>query len=227
MRVDPFLQAVPDMKSIFPVFVILALLHCTRELTHAAPANEQDLVRVLTSQASPQEKDAACAQLKRVGTAACVPALAALLPDEQLSHSARYALETLACPEAGQALLEALPRTQSLTKAGIAASLGIRREAGAVKGLAGCLLEGDTAVAVVAARARLVKSRAFFFMLRMFSAKCCASIFGAACSICRRCWVRPQCSRNSSVQPSGLLKESAMNCAHCWSARTSPHFVCY
>ena len=38
---------------------------------------EAPLIRVLQSSATPAEKDAACVQLKRVGTARCVPALAA------------------------------------------------------------------------------------------------------------------------------------------------------
>src|SRR6266566_4130637 len=56
---------------------------------------QQKLIRVLMSDASAQAKDAACAQLKRIGTASSVPALSALLLDENLSHSARYALEPM------------------------------------------------------------------------------------------------------------------------------------
>src|SRR5438105_360328 len=63
--------------------------------------SEEQLIQVLQSGASPAEKDAACAQLKWTGTARSVPALAALLPDEQLSHSARYALESMRLAEAG------------------------------------------------------------------------------------------------------------------------------
>ena len=63
-------------------------------------------MQILQSNASPREKDAACALFKRIGTARCVPVLAALLTDEQLSHSARYALESLNAPEAGKALIE-------------------------------------------------------------------------------------------------------------------------
>src|SRR5512140_1271871 len=83
----------------------------------AAPAGtneEQQLIQVLQSDAGPAEKDAACARLKWIGTARCVPALAALLPDEPLSHSARYALESLKAPAAGQALRWALDRTSGL-----------------------------------------------------------------------------------------------------------------
>src|SRR5207249_9332833 len=44
--------------------------------------NEQQLIRLLMSDASAQAKDAACARLKRIGTASSVPALSALLLDE-------------------------------------------------------------------------------------------------------------------------------------------------
>jgi hypothetical protein len=60
-----------------------------------AETNEQQLIQVLQSKAALMDKDAACVQLKRIGTARSVPALAALLTDEQLSQSARYALEAM------------------------------------------------------------------------------------------------------------------------------------
>lgn len=120
-------------------------------LSAAEPASEAECIRVLQSEASLMEKDAACARLKLVGTARCVPALAALLTDEQLSHSARYALEEMSAPEAGASLIEALNKTAGLTRAGIISSLGIRREAGAVPALDKFLGDGDTNVAVASA----------------------------------------------------------------------------
>ena len=118
-----------------------------------ATNEEQQLVQVLQSDRSPAEKDAACARLKRIGTAECVPALGALLVDEQLSHSARYALESLPAPEAGKALSDALAKTSGLTKVGIIGSLGVRGEARAVSGLAGLLADADVTVAAAAAEA--------------------------------------------------------------------------
>ncbi len=120
-------------------------------LRGAAPVDEGQLVAVLQSNASPQQKDAACAQLKRVGTARSVPALAALLKDEQLSHSARFALESMAAPEAGAALTTALDTTTGLTQAGIAQSLGMRRETQAVPALAKLLADSDGSVVAAAA----------------------------------------------------------------------------
>src|SRR5688500_14300072 len=95
-----------------------------------ANEGEAELITVLQSDAAPAEKDGACQKLKVIGTVKAVPALASLLADSALSHSARYALEGMATPEAGAALREALKDSNGLTKAGIVASLGQRRDRG-------------------------------------------------------------------------------------------------
>lgn len=120
----------------------------------SAPTDEeQQLVNILLSDASPWEKNQACSRLKQIGTAAAVPALAQLLPDERLSHSARYALESMPFPEAGEALLAALGQTTGLTQVGIIDSLGERRERGAISELARRLTDPDAKVAGSAAAA--------------------------------------------------------------------------
>ena len=119
----------------------------------AAANEEKQLIGVLRSGASPREKDAACAQLKRIRTARAVPALSALLPDEQLSHSARYALESMPSAEAGRALTDALGKTSGQTRVGIVQSLGFRHEARAVPALTPLLADPDPALAAAAATA--------------------------------------------------------------------------
>ena len=69
-----------------------------------------------------------------IGTAESVPALAALLPDKDLSHMARYALERIPAPEAGAALRDALPKLSGALKVGVIGSLGVRRDAASVAG---------------------------------------------------------------------------------------------
>lgn len=118
-----------------------------------AQDEEQRLVAVLRSDKPAQEKGAACSRLKRIGTARCVPALAGLLGDEALSHSARYALESIPAGEAGRALCDALPVTKGRLRAGIIDSLGDRREARAVGALAKLLADPDTMAASGAATA--------------------------------------------------------------------------
>jgi HEAT repeat protein len=114
---------------------------------------EASEISVLTSPSTPKEKDAACAWLKRHGDTQSVTALALLLKDEQLSQSARYALESLPGPEAGDALMAALSQTSGLLKAGIIHSLAVRRETRAVPQLASLLTDADALVADVSAQA--------------------------------------------------------------------------
>lgn len=122
-------------------------------LVAADPAEETQLIQVLQSNASPQQKDAACSRLKQVGTARSVPALAAILPDPQLSHSARLALESMPAPEADQALIDALVVAQGPERAGVITSLGVRRTPKAVPALARSLADADPEIAVAAAAA--------------------------------------------------------------------------
>ena len=71
----------------------------------------------------------------------------------KLSHSARYALESMPSRKAGQALTDALGKTSGLTKVGIINSLGMRGEKRAVPALAKLLADQDAHVAAAAATA--------------------------------------------------------------------------
>ncbi len=119
----------------------------------AQRAEETKLIAVLRSSASPHDKDAACARLKFIGTENSIPVLAALLTDEQLSHSARYALEPMQSPKAGKALIAALNKTTGMTQVGIIDSLAYRGEAAAVPQLAALVSSSDLPVATAAAAA--------------------------------------------------------------------------
>jgi len=119
----------------------------------ARKALEARLAAVLTTGVSRDAKDVVCRALKIVGTAGSVPTLAGLLPDKELSHMARYALERIQAPEAGAALREALPKVSGALQAGVAGSLGARRDAAAAPALIGLLKGGDAAVVAAAATA--------------------------------------------------------------------------
>ena len=69
---------------------------------------EQDLIGTLQSSASAPQKCTACQRLRVVGTAKCVPALAALLGEERTAQAARYALEGMPFPEAVAAMRQAV-----------------------------------------------------------------------------------------------------------------------
>lgn len=106
--------------------------------------DEAALIAVLESNADWAVKEGACRALREVGTARSVPALAALLPDPELSHLARFALEPMPYPEAGQALRDALETTSGLAKTGVIISLGARRDAEAVSLISPLLDDADT-----------------------------------------------------------------------------------
>lgn len=114
-------------------------------------AQEAELLAVLRSESTREQKSAACRQLARVGTKEAVPVLAALLGDEEMSHMARYALETIPDPSADEALRDALGKVPARQRLGVIGSLGVRRDAKAVAPLAELLKQADTAGA--AARA--------------------------------------------------------------------------
>jgi HEAT repeat protein len=114
---------------------------------------ETRLAAVLKSEVSRDAKDFVCRKLMLVGTAASVPTLAELLPNAELSHMGRFALERIPAPEAAAALRDALGKTTGAQKIGVIASLGSRGDAASVPALASLLSDGDDAGARAAAYA--------------------------------------------------------------------------
>jgi HEAT repeat protein len=111
---------------------------------------ESRLLAVLQSNAPRDARDYVCRQLRTMGTAACVPALEQLLSNADLSHMARYALERIPEPQAGQALERQLRKLSGNLQIGVISSIGIRGQAAA--GLLRPLLkDSDDAVARAAA----------------------------------------------------------------------------
>jgi len=119
------------------------------------PAKEQEakLIAVLQSNAEFNAKADACRELARTGTADCVPALAALLADEKLTHMARYGLETVPSPAVDEALRAALGKLKGRPLVGVIGSIGVRHDEKAVPALVGLLKDPDSEVAQAAARA--------------------------------------------------------------------------
>jgi HEAT repeat protein len=114
---------------------------------------EARLAAVLGTPAPRAAKDYVCRKLTIIGTAASVPALAALLTDKETSHMARYALERIQGPEAAKALRDALAKTSGAEKAGVAGSLGDRRDVDSIASLAGLLNDTDAQIVMAAATA--------------------------------------------------------------------------
>ncbi len=134
-----------------PRILIAGLLTFIGASLHAE--SEQELITLLQSTASATKKCDACRQLRTLATAQSVPALAALLMDERISHAACYALEGIREPEAGDALREALAKTSGLTKAGVIDSLGRRRDVKSLPMLQPLVGDADPSIAVAAATA--------------------------------------------------------------------------
>lgn len=137
-----------DPKVLSPIDQAIV---ATQGDTAARQDLEQRLAAALKTDISFDAKQVLCRYLMIVGTAASVTTLADLLADEKLSHMARYALERIPAPEAGQALRDSLSRLSGLLKIGVISSLGVRQEDASVSALAALLADSDVAVAKAAA----------------------------------------------------------------------------
>ena len=139
-----------DPKSLAPITDAVTATHGDEA---ARKELEARLVAVLISGAPRAAKDFVCRKLTVIGTAESVPALAGLLPDKDLSHMSRYALERIPAAEAAQALRDALPKLSGKLKIGVIGSLGVRRDEPSTSALAALVCDGDAAVACAAANA--------------------------------------------------------------------------
>lgn len=116
-------------------------------------ALETQLAAVLTTDVTRDAKDYVCRKLMLIGTAACVPTLADLLPDAELSHMARYALERIPAAEAGDALRSALASLDGALKIGMISSLSARQDAASIPAIGALLGDSDALIAKAAADA--------------------------------------------------------------------------
>ena len=125
----------------------------TPEPTPLLTQSADTLIGVLKSNASQKEKADACRELAVVGDSKAVPVLVGLLANEELSHMARYALETIPGDSVNQALRGELTKLQGRPLVGVIGSLGVRKDPKAVKPLSRLLCDPDPQVAQAAARA--------------------------------------------------------------------------
>jgi HEAT repeat protein len=128
----------------------LALIE--EQIRKSSPAQYRDieskLLAVLKAPETPKDaKRYICRWLAVVGSDDCVPAVAPLLTDDDLSHPARMALQPMASPAAGAALRDTLPKVKGRLLAGLIGSIGIRRDPEAVSALAGAAKDDDPVVA--------------------------------------------------------------------------------
>lgn len=144
-------------KTNFTIVIALLLTGAAQSFGQTIPPatkeQENKLIAVLKSDAAHKEKADACRQLAVIGTKDAVAPLAALLGDEKLSHSARYALEPIPDPAVDDALRDALGKLKGRPLVGVIGSIGVRRDAKAVEPLTNMLHNTDTDVAQAASRA--------------------------------------------------------------------------
>lgn len=96
------------------------------------PKTEQQLLATLAlPECTAAGRAFLCRMLALVGSAKCVPALAALVRDPKTADAARTALEIVPGPEAGAALRDALASLPGHAKAGLIGSLAARHDAAA------------------------------------------------------------------------------------------------
>src|SRR5690348_14647285 len=111
---------------------------------------EDKLLETLKS-GEPAKKAVACKQLAIHGTKKCVPEVAKLLGDKELSSWARIALEAIPDAAADEALRTACETLDGLLLVGTINSIGVRRDAEAVGVLTKRLKHKDAEVASAAA----------------------------------------------------------------------------
>ncbi|MBN2475146.1 MAG: HEAT repeat domain-containing protein [Pirellulales bacterium] len=128
-------------------------LCCVMAARAAAQSAEDRLLQVLASDASVADKCNACRELQTAGSEKSIPALAALLTDPAVSHTARIALQTMSSPAVDAALRDAVGKTSGLTRSGVIDSLGERRDVEAVAILAAALADDEPHVRAAAATA--------------------------------------------------------------------------
>jgi len=135
------------------VGLVLAMAWPQAFAAKAAPPKEADLIKIIQSDAPPQDKAIPCKQLAIYGTAKAVPALASLLTDANLASWARIALEAIPDQAADEALRQATGKLKGRLLIGVVNSIGVREYAKATDDLALLLKGADQEVASAAAAA--------------------------------------------------------------------------
>ena len=111
----------------FVILIIVAMSAGTvAQEQPAADVQQRDLIAVLQSDAPKSEKAITCKKLVIYGTEQCVPALAPLLADDELSSWARTALEAIPGPAADAALRDASSKLKGRLLVGVINSIGVR-----------------------------------------------------------------------------------------------------
>ncbi len=121
--------------------------------TLARPKVEERLLGILAKATNYDSRQFICRQLRIIGTAKSVKSLEPLLTDPEMSSMARFALGGIEAPEADQALLRTLGKTEGNLKAGVINSLAQRHYREATPEIAGLVGSTNPEVALAAIKA--------------------------------------------------------------------------
>jgi len=140
-----------------PLADVMELVRGTKSNPELLPKVEERFISFLNGKATLEGRKFVCEQLSLVGTKSSVPVLAGMLTDPSTSDMARYALERISAPEAGEALRTGLSKTSGKERVGVINSLGQRRDPAAVALLVPLATNQDqpTAIAAVTALGRI------------------------------------------------------------------------
>ena len=121
-----------NLLFVVPLSLVVGMLTAAPVLGDTAADVRAKALAVLKSDAPFEQKSAACEDLVRVGDKDCVPVLAGMLGNEQLSHRARYAIEAIPDKSVDEALRAALDKLSGKLLSGVIISIGVRRDSTAV-----------------------------------------------------------------------------------------------
>ncbi len=155
-ELDTFVARAAKYESGGSAEPLLQLERLLREATGDPKASaelETALSRLLAPDTTFEAKRFACTYLAVYGSEASLPALAALLKQEETVGIACFALDKLPSAKAGDLLRAALPEAKNVPRVQIVDTLGHRAEAASVKPLLELTREADIAVACAAIRA--------------------------------------------------------------------------
>ena len=107
---------------------------------------ESSIIDALKADISPAAKQIICSYFGPIASAYAVPVLKDMLMDEELSAMALTAIQSIPDQAVDQALMEALPATEGLTKAGIINVLALRKYPLASDAIAGLISDPDPVI---------------------------------------------------------------------------------
>lgn len=177
------------------------------QITHAADEATK-LHSILKSDASIREKGVACKRLAVIGRKESIPILAELLSHDQLSHSARFALEAMPNAAVDRVFRESLKTLKRTQLVGVINSIGLRKDTEADSRLIELLDSSDSQVeaAASAALAQIANEQSVVAILQRLKSKADTAIADACLTCAERLMASNQSDR--AIEVYDVLRQS-------------------